>query len=70
MTTETVEREQEIAKLRQAVPLNYVVYVPATASVFGPFSSDGHAQVWAVKGVGGLEHQILRYVDLIEREFK
>jgi hypothetical protein len=49
------------------VPLNYVVYVVPTGSVFGPFSSKGHAKLWATTGAGGLEYYTLRYVDLIRQ---
>lgn len=56
------------------IELNHVIYVPACKAVFGPFSSEDHARLWAVSGLRGaegkqpLEHVIVRYVDLLKDE--
>lgn len=50
------------------IDLNYVVWVDCTEAVFGPFSSEEHANLWAVNGTGGLAYKILRYVDLLASE--
>lgn len=48
------------------IVLRHVIYAPACKAVFGPFSSEGHAQLWAVRGMAGIEHEIVRYIDLLE----
>ena len=56
---------------RPAVELRYVLYVPQCKCVFGPFSSEDHAKVWALSGIGGgLDYEVIEYKDLLDDALK
>lgn len=52
------------------IAFNWVVYVAGTDSVFGPFATRVHARLWACRGAGGLEYQVLKFKNLLAQEKK